>query len=239
MLDVMAVAPHPDDIELAAGGTVAALTRAGLRVGFLDLTRGERGTRGTPDTRAQESAEAARILGVALRENLDLGDGAVSARDPGQLQAVVGAFRAHRPRLVIAMHENDDHPDHIEAAHLVRRAAYLSGLRNYPGGGGEPFRPGRLVFAMGRRRFEPSLIVDVSHVYEIKREALAAYRSQFFRAPGDPLATPISEPGFLDRIEARDREHGARIGCALGEAFWMDDPPGYPRAEDLVPGVMS
>jgi len=234
MLDVLAVAPHPDDIELTAGGTVASLTAAGMRVGFLDLTRGERSTRGTPELRAAESAEAARRLGVALRENLDLGDGGLDARNPDQLQALVGALRTHRPRLVLAMHDKDDHPDHIEAAHLVRRAAFLAGLRNYPGGGGEPHRPQRVLFAMGRQRFEPTVIVDVTAVYGVKRNAVEAYRSQFFRDPGDPLTTPISEPGFLDRIAARDREYGAWIGVEYGEPFASDHALGL-AARDLVP----
>ncbi len=224
MSDVLALAPHPDDIELSAGGTVALLAAAGRSVAMVDLTRGERATRGTPELRAREAAAAAGALGVAERENLGLPDGGLSRHDPAQLEAVVEAIRRHRPRLVIAMHWNDDHPDHIEAGHLVRRAAYLAGLRNWPAPDREAARPGRVIFAMGRRPFTPSLVVDVTAHYEAKRRAVAAYASQFRRDAGDPLVTPISNPEFLARLEGRDRTYGGRVGAEFGEPFFEVGP---------------
>jgi LmbE family N-acetylglucosaminyl deacetylase len=112
----------------------------------------------------------------------------------------------------------------VEGAGLVRRAVYLAALRNFPGPDEAPHRPGRLLWAMGRRPFTPSLVVDVSNVYDRKRAALGAYPSQFTRDPGDPRVTPISEPDFLARVEARDRVYGGLIGAAHGEPFLLDGP---------------
>jgi bacillithiol biosynthesis deacetylase BshB1 len=221
-------------MELAAGGTLALLAKAGFAVTLLDLTAGERATRGDRDTRAREAAAAAAALG-AEREGLGLPDGGVSAGDPAQVEALVGALRRHRPRLVLAMHWADDHPDHREGAELVRRAVYLSGIRNYPGTDAGAFRPGRVLFAMGRRGFEPTLIVDVASVYATKRRALEAYASQFFRDADDPLVTPISDPGFLPRLEARDRHYGGQVGAAFGEPFYEEDPLAVRDPRTLVP----
>lgn len=234
MADVIAVGPHPDDVELAAGGTLAGFAAEGHDVVLVDLTRGERATRGTPEGRAGEAELAARELGAAGRECLGIPDGGVSAGDPGQVAALVAAIRRHRPRLIVAMHWLDDHPDHVEGGRLVQRAVYLGGVRNYPEPGGDPHRPARVLFAMGRRPFEPTLIVDVSRHYPAKRRALAAYPSQFRREPDDPLVTPISEPGFLERLEARDRFFGGRIGAEFGEPFLETDPVGVRHPRDLL-----
>ncbi len=237
MLDVLAIGPHPDDVELAAGGTVAHLVETGHRVGLVDLTRGERATRGTPALRESEATAAAAALGVVHRENLGIPDGGVCATDPGQLTAVVQALRRHQPRLVLTLHHEDDHPDHIEGGHLVERAVYLAGLRNYPDAGATPHRVDRLLFAMGRRPFTPSLIVDITPYRERKRTALQAYATQFQRDPDDPLVTAISEPGFLELTEARDRYYGHLINVRFGEPFRERGPvPVRDAANLLVPG---
>jgi len=223
MSDILAIGPHPDDVELAMGGTVALLTAAGRKVTVLDLTAGERATRGNRETRAHESERAAAALG-ATREGLGLPDLGVSARDPDSIARLVATLRRHRPSLVLALHPDDDHPDHVEGGELVIRAVYLSGLRNFPAGEGPPFRPPRVLFGMGRRSFSPSLVVDVSSVYEKKREALAAYTSQFARPAGDQLTTPISDPGFLPFVEARDRVYGQSIDVEFGEPFFSRQP---------------
>jgi len=231
--DLLAIGPHPDDVELAAGGTVARLTAAGFRVVILDLTRGERATRGTPETRLAEAEAAARALG-ADRESLDLPDGGISSREPDHLARLVAALRRHRPSLVITLDGDDDHPDHVEGAALVERSIYLAGLRNYPTPGNEPTRPGRLLFGMGRRLVPPTLVVDVTAGYAAKRAALAAYPSQFRRDPGDTLVTPISDPGFLPRIEARDRYYGGMIGAEFGEPFRERTPIAIPDPTTLL-----
>jgi bacillithiol biosynthesis deacetylase BshB1 len=232
--DVLGIGPHPDDMELAAGGTLALLAAAGYAVTLLDLTAGERATRGTPETRAREAAAAAAILGVQ-REGLDLPDGGVASTDPRQVEALVDALRRHRPRLVLAMHWADDHPDHREGAELVRRAVYLAGLYNYPAADAGRFRAGRVLYAMGRRAFEPTLIVDVGSVYPVKRRALESYRSQFTRDADDPRTTRISDPGFLARLEARDRLYGGRAGAEFGEPFFEEDPLRVRDPHTLVP----
>ena len=234
MCDVLAIGPHPDDMELAAGGTVAQLTQAGKEVVLLDLTLGERGTRGSAELRAEEAKNAAHILG-AERRSLHLPDTGVRAMDDDQVESLVNEIRRLRPRLVIAAHGDDDHPDHREGAELVRRAIYFSGLKRFGSGDREPFRPSRLLFAMGRRPFLPSLIVDVTGTYAMKRNALAAFDSQFHRAEGDALVTPISEPGFLPSIEARDRYFGSLIGVTFGEAFLDRGPVAVARAVSLLP----
>lgn len=233
MSEILAVGPHPDDVELAMGGTVALLASRGRSVTLLDLTRGERATRGTPETRARESAEAARALG-ANRECLELPDLGVSARDPEALARLVEAIRRHRPTLLLAMHPDDDHPDHAEGGELVLRAAYLAGLVNYPEPGSTAHRPRRILLGMGRRSFTPTLVVDVSSVYERKRKALAAYGSQFTRPPGDSLATPISDPAFLPFVEARDRVYGRSISAEFGEPFAARGPWDIHDADELV-----
>jgi LmbE family N-acetylglucosaminyl deacetylase len=135
---------------------------------------------------------------------------------------------------VIAAHGDDDHPDHREGAELVRRAIYLSGLNRFGSGDREPYRPERLLFAMGRRPFLPSLIVDVTDTYPVKRNALAAFASQFHRAEGDRLVTPISDSGFLPGIEARDRYFGSLIGVTFGEAFLDRGPVAVMHAVSLM-----
>jgi N-acetylglucosamine malate deacetylase 1 len=235
MCDVLAIGPHPDDMDLAAGGTVAQLTGAGRDVVLLDLTLGERGTRGSAEVRAEEARQAAKILG-AERRCLHLPDTGIQAHNDDQIEALVNELRRLRPRLVIASHGDDDHPDHRAGAELVRRAVYLAGLRRFGSGDREALPRPRLLFAMGRRPFTPSLIVDVTSTYATKLQALAAFESQFRRAEGDPLVTPISEPGFLPAIEARDRYFGSLIGVTYGEAFEDRGPVPVGRAVSLIPG---
>lgn len=233
-VDVLAFAPHPDDLELGCGGTLIGLLERGHRVGLVDLTRGERGTRGTPEIRAAEAEEGRRILGAGFRHNLGLPDLGVDSRSPVQLRTVVETIRRHRPRLVFTCSERDRHPDHVEAALLVERAVYVAGLVAFEAAG-TPWRPTRLAFYMGRIAFEPRFVVDISKTFERKMKAAAAFRSQFFREAGDPLVTPISEPGFFDRLTSRYRHFGSRIGVDYGEPFDMREPFGVDDPGALVP----
>lgn len=222
-MNVLAFGPHPDDVDLYAGGFVAGLAAAGARVVIVDLTAGERGTRGTPEIRRREAEEAARVLGVLSRECLQLPDGFLDAGDASQNRAVVETMRRHRPSLVIAPYEIDPHPDHREAARLVERAHYFARLAGYPADGA-PFRAGSLLFYEQKTAFEPDLVVDIGPWRDTKRRAVAAFASQFTREDGDPLATEISEPAFHEMLEARHRVRGASIGASWGEGYIRRGP---------------
>jgi bacillithiol biosynthesis deacetylase BshB1 len=212
---------HPDDIELSCGGLAARLAAHGHRVGLVDLTRGERASRGDIATRAREAAEAARHLGVALRVNLELPDTGIDARDPEQLRAVVACLREHRPALVVAPDRHDEHPDHVEGSALVARACYLSGLARFDAPG-ERFRPARVLFAIHRSGVSPHVVVDVSETWERRQAALRAHASQL-----DPAAGPgtyLTQPGFLESVEARARAWGALAGVAHAEGYRVRGP---------------
>jgi bacillithiol biosynthesis deacetylase BshB1 len=232
----LAFGAHPDDVDLYAGGLVAALVRSGVEVAMADLTAGELGTRGTPDLRAEEAAEAARVLGVASRECLGLPDGGIVRTDPEQTRAVVEAFRRHRPDLVLAPYEVDLHPDHREAAHLIRRARFMARIARLDAEG-EPCRPGPVLFYEQKIPFEPHLVVDIGDVREVKRQAIGAFSSQFFRDPDDPVRTEISEPAFHEMLDARSRTHGARIGVDWGEGYRRDEPQAVLDPIHLLPGA--
>lgn len=223
-LDVLAFAAHPDDVELSIGGTMCRLARDGYRTGVVDLTRGELGTRGTPETRAVEAAEAGRILGLAARENLGLPDGGL-ANTPEHRLAVVRALRRHRPHVVLMNAPVDRHPDHPNAATLVGEALFASGLAQIEtlddaGRPQAPWRPHHALHYMQSIDFEPTFVVDVSDVWEQRIAAMRAYATQFHSgAPGadDGPQTFISTPAFMEWIEARARAWGYRIGAAYGE----------------------
>jgi len=216
--DVLAVGAHPDDVELACGGTLALLAARGLRVGILDLSAGELGTRGDVALRAREAETAARALKVSWRFSLALPDGGLKAGDPTQLAAVLGALRNATARALLLPHSEDPHPDHGEAAALLLRASFLAGLARFRPELGPPHRPRLLLAYPGARQLlPPTLVVDISARVGAKREALAAYTSQF--DPGAGAATHLASGHFLAAVEGRDRACGNVIGCEFGEGF--------------------
>jgi len=219
MADALFFGAHPDDVELTSGGLAALLASHGHAVVVADLTRGEMGSRGTPEERQREAEAAAGVLGVSRRQ-LGLPDLGLSRRDPLQLQPVVAMLRELRPRLVVAPHPEDPHPDHVEASHLVRRACYLSGLARF--GSGVTFRPGRLLLALYRTLRRPDMIVDVSAVWEVRMNALREHRSQLGAGAGPP--TYQTTPDFLVEVEARARAWGAAIGAGFGEGYCSATP---------------
>jgi len=222
--DVAAVCAHPDDAELVMGGTIARAVAAGRRVAMLDLTRGESGSRGTPETRAAEALEAARVLGAAHRESLSLPDAGLSVV-PEHKDAAVAALRRLRPRVVLLQHWEQRHPDHAAASRIVYDACFLAGLRNYRPDLGPAFRPAKLVYATTMteaNEIRPSFVVDVTAVWDIKLRAIAAFASQFTPAPGETAILPLDR--FRDAVELAGRRHGQHIGVRFGEGFVTREP---------------
>ncbi|HBB88765.1 MAG TPA: bacillithiol biosynthesis deacetylase BshB1 [Blastocatellia bacterium] len=229
-LDVLAVFSHPDDAELSVSGTLLKLKSQGYRTGVLDMTRGEMGTRGTPETREQEAAEAARILKLDLRLNLGQPDGHIWPTEAART-AVVRVLRSHAPKVLLTTHWDDPHPDHANTCHIVREAARLATMARYDEAGQQKaVRMPALMHSLFSRRVVPSFIVDVSEFVEEKMASIRAHASQFYQAESNEPATRISDPAFLDEIESRMRYFGSLIGVKAGEPFYVrealnvDDP---------------
>ena len=222
-VDILAFSPHPDDVDLGCGGTLAALARRGRSFGIVDLTRGEMGTRGTPEIRESEAREAARILGARFRETLDLGDGELRTDRAAELR-VVEAVRRARPRLVLAPLVLDRHPDHVRASHLVADASWYAGLSKLETGL-PPHRPDQVIFYAAYVFAPPTFLVDVSASFATKIAALRAYRSQFFDENSSEPETYVSSKGFFDGIEARLRALGRIANVEYAEGFVSNVPP--------------
>jgi bacillithiol biosynthesis deacetylase BshB1 len=217
-LDILAIMAHPDDVELTCGGTLLASAALGRTCGIVDLTAGETGSRGTVEIRAGEAQEAARVLGVAVRENLRLPD-AHLVNSPEAREAVIRAIRRHRPTIVITHARQGRHPDHIAAAQLVRDACFLAGLRNLvtdvP-----PHRPRKVLHALSFREdaIAPSFVVDISDVFEQKLAAIRCYHSQFDGLTQAGEVYPNGEP-LPDIIRHQAAHYGTLIRRRYGEPF--------------------
>jgi len=231
VLDVLAFGAHPDDVELMAGGTIIKLAQQGYRVGMISLTRGEMGTRGTPEIRSGEFAASAGIMGLAMHRMLDIPDGGVSESEENRLK-VIREIRAWRPALLFAPYWETRHPDHAHCSHLVREAAFFAGLKKIETGEAA-FRPGRVAYYCEHYHFTPSFVVDISDVFETRLEAIRAYKSQVFNPDvvvDDEDKTHISSPEYFRTIYARAEYWGGRIGARYGEPFLVrealrtDDP---------------
>lgn len=229
-LDVLAVFSHPDDAELSVAGTLLKLKSFGYRTGVCDVTRGEMGTRGTPEIRAREAAEAARIMKLDARLNLEQPDGHVSPTEATRI-AMVRLLRTYKPKVLLTTHEDDPHPDHANTSIIVRQSARLATMRRYDEEAGLPPVPmPAIMHSLFSRRIVPSFVVDVSGFVDEKMDAIRAYRSQFYDAGSQEPATRISASGFLEEIELRMRYFGTLIGVAAGEPFYVrealnvDDP---------------
>ncbi len=220
-LDALAVFAHPDDAELSVAGTLLKLKSLGYRTGVLDMTRGEMGTRGTPEGRAEEAREAARILGLDARLNLEQPDGHVHVTEEARA-AIVRVIRAHMPKVLFTFHWDDPHPDHAATARIVREGARLASMRRYDEASGQDaVRMPALAHTVYSRLVVPSFIVDVSDFVEEKMRAIRAHASQFYSPDSDEPQTRISEKGFLQQIELRMRYFGSLINVAAGEAFYV------------------
>jgi N-acetylglucosamine malate deacetylase 1 len=235
-IDVLAIGAHPDDIELSSAATVAKLVRQGYRVGILDLTEGELGTRGTREIRRKEADAAAEILGVQFRKNLRLPDGNIEVNRANTF-AVMKAIRAHTPSVLLFPHWLERHPDHEHTNRLCREAWFYSGLEKMKttmnGKKQEPHRPKKCYHFMQKFEFTPSLIVDVSDVYDVKKAALAAFASQFHNPRSSERETLLSSSTFLDHVYARDLHFGSLINSTYGEAFFAVEPIGVDTFFDI------
>lgn len=226
-LDLMVMTVHPDDAELGAGGTIAKYVAEGKKVGIVDLTRGELGTRGTAETRKQEAADAAQILGVHVRENLGLRDGFFQNDEESQL-AIIRCIRKYKPEIIITNALEDRHPDHGRASKLVNDAIFLAGLRRIEttlnGEVQEAYRPRLQLQLIQDKYIQPDIILDVSDYWDIKEKSILAYKTQFNASNNDDgPQTYISTPEFLEYTRARGREFGRNIQVAFGEGFTTRD----------------
>jgi bacillithiol biosynthesis deacetylase BshB1 len=236
-LHILAILTHPDDAELGCGGTLIKHARMGQQVGILDLTQGELGTRGTPQTRLQEAAAAGVVMGLAVRENAGIRDGFFRNDEDHQRQLMV-YLRRWQPDIVITNAPEDRHPDHGRGAALVSDACFLSGLAkvetSYEGKAQNPWRPKRVFHIIQDRQLTPDFIVDISDTQAAKMNAICAYRSQFHDPESGEPITYIATAAFLEQIESRDRLLGKRIGTAAGEGFISKNIPGIGSLDALI-----
>lgn len=221
-LDILAVGSHPDDVELSCSATIAKEISRGKKVGILDLTRGELGTRGTAEIRDQEAQDAARILGLSMRENLEFSDGFFVNNVAHQLE-IIKVLRRYKPEIVLCNAIEDRHIDHGKGAQLVADACFLSGLRKietiHNGNSQEAWRPRNVFHYIQWKNLQPDVVVDVSGFMDKKIKAVKAYRSQFFDENSNEPETPISSSNFLDSIDYRARDLGRLIGVEHAEGF--------------------
>lgn len=243
-LDVLAFAAHPDDVELCAGGTMCLLAEQGYEVGIVDFTKGQLGSRGTPELRMEEADRASDIIGLTARENLGMMDGDIRNTKANQ-RRVIEAVRRYRPHIVLINAPESRHPDHEDAAQLSTDALYYSGLQEIetigPDGTAQaPWRPHHVLHYMQAVPFEPTLVVDVTEVWDRRIEALQAFKSQFhnpdYEPDEDEPETFVSNPAFFEWVKSRARTYGYKVGATYGEPFlYRHGPFGV---QDL-PAVLS
>jgi len=236
-LHILAIAAHPDDIELSCAGTLIKHVLAGQAVGIVDLTQGELGTRGTPELRKQEAQDAAKIMGVCVRENADMADG-FFRNDEEHQRRLIQYIRHYRPEIVIANALSDRHPDHGRGGRLIADACFYSGLSQIEtrrdGVAQEAWRPKRVYHVLQDRYYEPTFIVDISSTFQQKMDAIRCYKSQFHDpASGEPV-TYIATEGFLNNVVYRGALLGKRIGAEYGEGFISENIPGIDNLDSLV-----
>lgn len=229
-LDILVIAAHPDDAELSCAGSILKAIAQGQRVGIVDLTQGEMGTRGTAETRAEESAAATKVLGLHARMNLGIPD-AWFQNNPENQKKLISIIRHFQPALVLANALQDRHPDHGKGAALAVDACFMAGLRKieteYQGLVQAPWRPKRVYHYIQDRYLSPDFVVDISDVWEKKVQAIRAFKSQFFDPNSNEPDSYISSTDFLQFIEARAREMGHKIGVRYGEGFQTQKTLGF------------
>lgn len=238
-LDILAFGAHPDDVELGAGATVAKEISLGKKVGIVDLTRGELGTRGSAEIRDKEATASAKILGVSVRENLEYADG-FFVNDKNHQLGIIKMIRKYRPDIVICNAIDDRHIDHAKGSHLVSNACFLSGLvkidTKLDGDDDwqEPWRPKLVYHYIQWKNIDPDFVVDVSGFIERKLKAIQAYSSQFFDPKSDEPETPISSKNFIESVNYRARDLGRMIGVEHAEGFTVERFVAVDKLDDLI-----
>jgi bacillithiol biosynthesis deacetylase BshB1 len=236
-LDILAIAVHPDDVELGCAGTLMVHAQQGMKVGVVDLTRGELGTRGTPELREQEAQAAAKIMGLEVRENLGLADG-FFRNDTMEQMAIITAIRKYRPDIVLANAMDDRHPDHGRAGKLVADSCFLAGLRKVEtmadGRPQEAWRPKQVFHFLQDRYHEPDFVVDISAVMEQKLEAIKSFSSQFLAPKDHEPQTYISGSGFFDSVIYRAKMLGKMVGVEYAEGYTSAKMIGIRSFADVI-----
>jgi bacillithiol biosynthesis deacetylase BshB1 len=236
-LDILAFGAHPDDVELSCAGTLAVEIKNGKKVGIIDLTKGEMGTRGTPEIRLQEANNAAEILGVIVRENLGFKD-ALFTIDNAHKQEIIKMLRLYQPEIVFCNAIKDRHIDHAKGSTLVSEACFLSGLKmyktQYNNINQNPWRPANVYHYIQWQDIEPDFVVDISETINLKVESVKAYKSQFFNPNSKEPQTPISSSNFMESISYRARNLGRIIGTEYAEGFTVERYIGVKSVFDLL-----
>lgn len=236
-LQILAIGVHPDDVELGCAGTLLAAIEEGKKVGIVDLTRGELGTRGTPETRKVEARNAADILGIQVRENLGMADGFFQ-NDEAHQRLLIAAIRKYQPDIILANAPEDRHPDHGRSAKLISDAAFLSGLRKIEtqidGVNQEAWRPAYVFHYIQDRFIQPSFVIDISKYMDKKIESVLAYTTQFYNPDLNEPQTYISSPQFIESVKARAMMLGKRIGVDYAEGYISEKMIGIKSLDNII-----
>ncbi|MCZ6593645.1 MAG: bacillithiol biosynthesis deacetylase BshB1 [Bacteroidetes bacterium] len=236
-LDILAIGAHPDDVEMSCGATIAKEVAKGKKVGILDLTRGELGTRGSAKIREEEAKEAAKILGVVVRDNLGLADGFFENDRASRIE-LVKIIRKYRPEIVFCNAIYDRHIDHGRGSNLASDACFLSGLRKietiYEGSPQQEWRPKQVYHYIQWKEIKPDVVVDVTGFMDKKLESVHAYKSQFYDVKSIEPETPISSKNTLDSLSYRNRNLGRLIGTEAGEGFTVERYAAVDSIFDLI-----
>jgi len=237
-IDILAFGAHPDDVELGCGATIAKLVSHGKKVGIIDLTQGEMGTNGSPETRMKEANEAASVLGVKFRENLNFRDAFIENNEKHQME-VIKLLRLYKPEIVICNAIEDRHIDHPKASKLVSDSCFLSGLKKIKthddsGNSQSVWRPKLVYHYIQWKDITPDIVVDVTGFLDTKMKAIKAFSSQFYSSASSRESTPISSKNFLDNIRYRSKNIGRLIGTEEGEGFNCERYPAVSNITDLI-----
>ena len=235
-VDILAIGAHPDDVELGCSGTIAKEIALGKKVGIIDLTRGELGTRGTAEIRDSEAKKAAGILGVSFRENLNFKDGFFTNDEVHQLE-LIKVIRKYKPKIILCNAIDDRHIDHPKGAKLVVDSCFLSGLKkiktNIEGTDQNPWRPENIYHYIQWKNLNPDFVVDISEYFDTKIKSVKAFKSQFYNGNESVHDTPISTKNFLDSIEYRAKDLGRLTGVEYAEGFIASRLPRIQSISDL------